>query len=96
MYDYFSSCLNDRNNTLSSISVYGLGIDAGADLHISARGLEAWPGGWIIINANVAHNHSPLQPKFFEKYHILFIKGEILVIRILKNKSPSRAKIFEK
>ena len=40
----------------------------------------AWPGG--SENTNVAHNHSPPQANFSEKWHILLIKEEIFVVRI--------------
>ena len=46
------------------------------------RRLGDCPGGLEIFNANVAHNHSPLQAKVFEKRHILLVKEDIFVIII--------------
>lgn len=56
----------------------------------SARRVGCLARGWKNLNANVAHNHSPLQATNFEKWH----KKDIFVIRI-EQKAHRRRNLFK-
>ena len=71
-----------NNARRAQLSVTKSSLIQGLIYTFSARGLGPGQGGWKICNANVAHNHSPPQVKYFEKFHVLLIKEDISVKRI--------------